>query len=129
MIEEYSFGSWIRRRRRALDLTQQALADRVNCSLSTVVKIESNQRRPSRQIAELLMQQLDIPENYREIFLKAARSIINEDQISAIPNHWESLLQPVFIGSVHKLPIPLTPIVGRESEIKEILELLLLPDC
>ena len=129
MIEDYSFGSWIRRRRRALDLTQQELADRVNCSLSTVVKIESNERRPSRQIAELLMQHLDIPENYREIFLKAARSVINIDSIAAIPDQWESLLKPIFSGSVHKLPVPPTPIIGRELEINEILELLFLPDC
>jgi transcriptional regulator with XRE-family HTH domain len=29
-----SFGYWIRRQRKALDLTQQALADRVGCSLA-----------------------------------------------------------------------------------------------
>ena len=36
---DYSFGNWIKRRRKALDLTQQELADRVGCSLSLIFKI------------------------------------------------------------------------------------------
>jgi predicted ATPase len=34
-----SFGYWIRRQRKALDLTQQALAERVGCSLSESVRL------------------------------------------------------------------------------------------
>ena len=49
-----SFGYWIRRQRKALDLTQQALADRIGCSLAAIKKIESDERRASRQIAERL---------------------------------------------------------------------------
>ena len=57
---EYSFGSWVKRRRKALDLTQDELARRVGCSLSLIFKIESDERRPSRQIAKLLAEQLEI---------------------------------------------------------------------
>ncbi len=39
-----SFGYWIRRQRKALDLTQQALADRVGCSLAAIKKIEGDER-------------------------------------------------------------------------------------
>jgi len=46
-----SFGYWIRRQRKALDLTQQVLAERVGYSLAEIKKIESDERRPSRQIA------------------------------------------------------------------------------
>jgi transcriptional regulator with XRE-family HTH domain len=42
------FGYWIRRQRKALDLTQQDLADRVGCSLTAIKKIEADERRPSR---------------------------------------------------------------------------------
>src|SRR5688500_19165705 len=70
---DYSFGTWIKRRRRALDITQQELAERVGCSLSLIFKIESDERRPSRQIAELLAQHLEIPADQREQFLKVAR--------------------------------------------------------
>ena len=54
MGEIFSFGVWVRRRRKALDLTQDALARRVGCALSMIRKIEADERRPSRQIAELL---------------------------------------------------------------------------
>ena len=34
-----SFGYWLRRRRKALDLTQEALAQRVNCTVATIRKV------------------------------------------------------------------------------------------
>ncbi|HSK66758.1 MAG TPA: helix-turn-helix transcriptional regulator, partial [Anaerolineales bacterium] len=70
---ETSFGSWIKRRRKTLDLTQQELARQVGCSLATIVKIESDERRPSRHIAELLARTLRIPPEQHEQFLKIAR--------------------------------------------------------
>ena len=36
-----SFGYWLRRRRRALDLTQDELALRVGCALGTIKKLET----------------------------------------------------------------------------------------
>ena len=48
------FGIWLRQRRKALDLTQEQLAATIDVSLPTIVKIEAGQRRPSRQVAELL---------------------------------------------------------------------------
>src|SRR5687768_12242117 len=47
-----SFGRWLQRRRKALDLTQEELAQRVACAAETIRKIEADVRRPSRQIAE-----------------------------------------------------------------------------
>ncbi len=49
-----SFGYWVRRRRKALDLTQASLAKLVGCSIVTIKKIERDKRRSSQQIAELL---------------------------------------------------------------------------
>jgi transcriptional regulator with XRE-family HTH domain len=49
-----SFGLWLKERRRLLDLTQTDLANGVGCSVVTIRKIEADERRPSRQIAELL---------------------------------------------------------------------------
>ena len=63
---DHSFGTWIKRRRKALDLTQHELAQRVGCSVSLIFKIESDERRPSRQIAELLATHLEIPDDQRE---------------------------------------------------------------
>src|SRR5262245_58269542 len=69
-----SFGDWIRRRRKALDLTQVELAGRVSCSVITIQKIEAGARRPSRQIAERLADQLAIPPHDRATFVQAARA-------------------------------------------------------
>jgi predicted ATPase/transcriptional regulator with XRE-family HTH domain len=129
MVEEYSFGSWIRRRRRALDLTQQELARRVNCSLSTIVKIESDQRRPSRQIAELLAQHLNIPENQVGMFLKVARGLKAVDQITPLPIRQEPFPPTTAAKATCVLPVPPTPLVGRKPELAEIMRLLTLPDC
>jgi len=76
-----SFGYWIRRQRKALDLTQQVLAERVGCSVAAIKKIESDERRPSRQIAERLADALGVPANQREMFLEVARGIRPIDQL------------------------------------------------
>jgi tetratricopeptide (TPR) repeat protein/transcriptional regulator with XRE-family HTH domain len=70
-----SFGYWLRRRRKALDLTQQALAQRVFCSGFTIRKIEADERRPSRWLADRLAAALAIPEAERRDFLDAARAL------------------------------------------------------
>ena len=77
-----SFGYWVRRQRKALDLTQQALAERVGCSLAAIKKIEQDERRPSQQIASLLADVLGVPTSQREIFLEVARGIRPVDQLS-----------------------------------------------
>src|SRR5688500_14674371 len=84
---DYSFGNWVRRRRKALDLTQQELAQRVGCSLSLIFKIESDERRPSRQVAELLAEHLEIPLDQRSLFLRVARQEKSVDQLEAVPSY------------------------------------------
>ncbi|MCB0072665.1 MAG: AAA family ATPase [Caldilineaceae bacterium] len=68
-----AFDDWIRRRRKALDLTQAQLAARVGCAVVTIKKIEQATRRPSQQMAELLADALAIPEAERALFLRMAR--------------------------------------------------------
>src|SRR6266540_3827939 len=76
-----SFGYWVRRQRKALDLTQQGLAERVGCSLAAIKKIEGDERRPSRQIAERLADILGVPAAQREMFLEVARGLRPVDQL------------------------------------------------
>ena len=64
-----SFGLWIKRRRKALDLTQDALAALVGCSKDLIVKIEGDARRPSREIAALLATQLQLAPEERDDFI------------------------------------------------------------
>ena len=114
------FGIWVKRRRKALDLTQQQLAQRVGCSLATIVKIESDERRPSRQIAALLAEYLEIPMEQRDLFLKVARQAKGSDslqRLSSLPEVGSIPFQPFGQPS---LPIPPTPLVGREHEVQAI---------
>ncbi len=68
-----SFGAWLKRRRKALDLTQDALAQLVGCAVVTIRKLEAEVQPPSRQLAERLADQLAIPEEQRATFIQFAR--------------------------------------------------------
>ena len=74
-MDEPSFGYWLKRKRKARDLTQAELANQVFCSLATIRKIEAQERRPSRIIAERLADVFAIPQKDREAFLQFARGI------------------------------------------------------
>src|SRR5262245_12152118 len=74
MTQPETFGEWLKKRRKALGLTQFELAERIGCSDETIRKIESDTRRPSKQIAELLAQCLRVSEEDRPALLLFARS-------------------------------------------------------
>src|SRR6185295_5733896 len=98
-----------RRRRKALDLTQEALARAVSCSRFAIRKIEADERKPSRRLAERLAERLGIPVEEREAFLDAARSVRAAEklQVDAIP------LASTGFGSTET---EATPFVGRGAE-------------
>ena len=98
-IADYSFGNWIKHRRKALDMTQQELAERVGCSDSLIFKIESDQRRPSRQIAELLAKYLEIPSDQRDLFLKVARQEKTIDALYSLSHRFDTFGNASLSGS------------------------------
>ncbi len=118
-METFSFGYWVRRRRKALDWTQQKLAQQVGCAVTTIKKIEADERRPSRQLADLLVDALVIPAHERTAFLQSARG---ERSISALPVDQE----PIKPRPVIPLPLPVyvNSFVGRERETADIQHLL-----
>jgi transcriptional regulator with XRE-family HTH domain len=124
-----SFGGYIRRRRKALDQTQEELARCVGCSIATIQKIERDERRPSRQIAELLANCLDIAEQDRSTFLKVARAERSVDHLASPLADIQA--QPVAASPVvgTNLPTSFTPMIGREPELAELAQLLLQPSC
>jgi len=69
----YSFGVWVRQRRKGLGLTQAALAHRVGCAEVTIRKVEADTMRPSPEMAEVLASKLDIPLPDRSAFIEAGR--------------------------------------------------------
>ena len=121
---EYSFGNWVRRQRKALDLTQQELAKRVGCSVSSILKIEADERRPSRQVAELLAKHLQIPDNQTDLFLKIARKEKPADSLGEIAVSTQS--SPHLISHI---PSSLGPLIGRDTELAEITRLVNEPHC
>lgn len=147
-----TFGAWVRKRRKLLDLTQDALALNASLSASAVRKIESDERRPSRETAELLAEALQVGAAEREQFLRLARS--SEDARSFAPvNAPESVQQlragvaalvsapadladltdltDLVVANVTHRPVPhpAQPIVGRAQEIAQIDMLLADPEC
>src|SRR6188474_249727 len=89
MREQRSFGQWLKGRRKRLDLTREEVAACVGCSLATVEKVETGERRPSRQIAELLAGCLQIGAEHLPAFMSFARG---EAQFA--PNVLTSLSDP-----------------------------------
>jgi hypothetical protein len=48
-----TFGQWMKQRRKELDLTREELAGRVACSPVAIKKIEADERRPSKPMADV----------------------------------------------------------------------------
>lgn len=90
MVETYSFGEWISQRRRALDLTQRDLAERTSCTVSTIKKIETDERRPSRELAVGLLDALRIPPEWQVTFVECARGL--QQQPESLPTSLHKLL-------------------------------------
>ncbi|NLG97658.1 MAG: helix-turn-helix transcriptional regulator [Chloroflexi bacterium] len=77
-----TFGQWVKVRRKSLDLTQEQLALLVGCSVVTIKKIESNDRRPSRQIAQLLAERLRLSGDQMDTFVRSARGELSLERLS-----------------------------------------------
>jgi predicted ATPase/transcriptional regulator with XRE-family HTH domain len=126
---DYSFGTWIKRRRKALDLTQQKLAERVGCSISLIFKIESDERRPSRQITELLLDVLEIPADQHDLFMKVARQEKSTERLGAVPPLATPVPASTSQSSISPLPLLLTPLLGRSHELGALIQQLQNPTC
>ncbi len=81
MDRDESFGRLLRRRRKARDLTQDALAQQVSCASDTIKKLEQGRRRPSRQLAAQLADFLGLAGDERVAFLAAARADVAANQL------------------------------------------------
>ncbi len=129
------FGQWLKQRRQQLDLTQEAVAEATKCSPDTIRKIEAGLRRPSRQIAELLANFLDVEPLDVPAFVLWARGVAHPGHASMLATQGPSAApantassQPTRTPggrgiSSTSLPLLPTPLVGRERELASIKEL------
>lgn len=121
-----TFGGWLKQRRKEQGIGPDKLAEIIGCSGITLIKIESGERRPSRQLAQVMAERLDIPPDERQAFIAFARmsgagssDVASE---SALRSPWRAAH-----AKLTNLPAALTSFVGREDTLQKVSELLLRP--
>jgi predicted ATPase/transcriptional regulator with XRE-family HTH domain len=140
MSDIISLGLWIKRRRKALDLTQEALAALVGCSKELIAKIEGDARRPSREIASLLATHLQLAADERVPFIKVTRAELGTDRLAPPA---QSVARGAFVPAQTiagpdtpgqrpptpptNLPTPPTALIGRVQELAQICAVLRTP--
>ena len=138
------FSEWLKHRRKALDITQEELAKRASCSVGALRKIESGDRRPSKQLATLLAKALEIPIEDQQVFIRVARGELNIERLGRVLH---KPLQPVSDGLrfrqtqreesivIHstppsdRIPLQATPLIGRETELAATSRIFFDPQC
>ncbi len=119
-----SFGYWLRRRRKALDLTQVALAQKVSCSQAAIKKIEAEERRPSRGLAQRLAEHLAIPAQERVAFLQAARTLQTSDRLPLADVPITAMTAAAASDALDLAGDQKSPFVGRHNEYGQFLGLI-----
>jgi predicted ATPase/transcriptional regulator with XRE-family HTH domain len=133
------FGEWVKQRRKMLDLTQEELARKSGCSVFALRKIESGDRRPSKQLAELLAKSLEIPSEEKQSFIRTARGELSLERLnsptlglptgdfsSSPPSSYRET-RPSLPG--RNIPHQLTPLIGREAELAAMGKIFKDPQC
>jgi predicted ATPase/transcriptional regulator with XRE-family HTH domain len=114
-----TFGGWLTQYRQALHLQRAELAARIGCAVVTLRKIEGDERRPSREMAERLADVLAILPPQRDVFIRVARG--------ELPLTRLALPAPAAPGPTN-LPAPTTALAGREREVTDIQTILSRPE-
>lgn len=122
-----SFGSLLRRFRRAAGLTQEELAERATLSVETIGKMERDLgHAPRRETIALLTTALALTPQERDAFLESARAMrATHLEARPSPNAPAPSLEPTAPhGRIPSLP---TPLIGRENDLAAASHLLFDP--
>jgi transcriptional regulator with XRE-family HTH domain len=112
--KENSFGVWLRKQRRSLDLSRQAFAAQVGCAEVTLRRIEAGTLKPSKELASILLEKLAVPEMERSQWISFAQGFSRFPSESTAPvNKPKS-----------NLPAPRTTFIGRKKEQLEVIWLI-----
>ncbi|HEX8600086.1 MAG TPA: tetratricopeptide repeat protein [Chloroflexia bacterium] len=111
--EVLTFSQLLKERRKALDLMQEDLAERVGCSVWTIRKLETGDRKPSRQVVELLADALRVPADQRPAFMHLARTGAGAGELVVHAPKSDAPQTP------SNLPASPTPLIGRTAEVEK----------
>lgn len=125
-MENASFGRWLAQRRKALGFTQEALGAQVGVARATIRKIEADERRPSKEIAEGLASALslaaeDVPAFIRFARGESSRQVPVRSSLPQPPAPWQPQGPPI------NLPLSSTALIGRTREVAAVSDLLRRP--
>jgi predicted ATPase/transcriptional regulator with XRE-family HTH domain len=125
------FGDWLKQKRKALDLTQEELAQRAGCSAHHLRKQEAGDRKPSKQLASLLARALEIPQEDQINFIRMARGKRAADRVLLPPfDQVAGPPQPAkATSSMRTLPQLLNPLIGRKAELQAVQRIFHSPAC
>jgi predicted ATPase/DNA-binding XRE family transcriptional regulator/Tfp pilus assembly protein PilF len=127
MNNEISFGPWLKERRKELGLTQRDLALRVGCSPVTIEKIESGERRPSKQVAELIADTIGVLPAERQAFVDFARVGLPSNSRPPTSTVGQSAPWRAVHRVPNNLPAQPTAFIGREGVVAAVRDLLRRP--
>lgn len=115
-IDSTTFGSWLKRQRQHLGITQADLAHEVGCSIHLVRKVEANERRPSKQMVERIADYVGVAPSDRVAFLRFARgTAVRAEAPTLLHLPHTNPLQPMEIDAAAP-----SPLIGRDTEIAEL---------
>lgn len=129
MYAAHDFRSWMRHIRAEQDLTQEALAERVGCSVETIRAFEAERRRPSRAMAERLADVLLLPSEQRAVFLRLARSFAEHAPATAPAPLPEAAPAAAPAPQLPRIAAPPTAFIGRDAELAAVMARLRDPAC
>jgi predicted ATPase/DNA-binding XRE family transcriptional regulator len=102
-----SFGAYLKTLRTTAGLTQEELANNAGLSVHAVSALERGERRrPHMETVRALAAALRLSDDARDALVKAARAEADEsafDELSGVP-----------------LPVALTPLLGRDADVKTL---------
>src|SRR5918995_6014112 len=111
--QDASFGERLRHLREAAGLTQEELAERSGLSAKGISDLERGERRhPYPHTVRSLAEALELPEAERAALF------------AAVPKRGGGSRSSPAAGPRTALPVPPTPLVGRERDLEEVADLL-----
>ena len=109
-----SFGVFLKQYRLAAGLTQEALAERAGLSARAISDLERGVNRiPRQDTLDLLAHALALPPRKRILLIAAARPLVGPADALDPSAH-----------PPHNLPVPPTPLIGREPDVSRATTLL-----